>query len=48
MICSTKKTCYRKEYIELEYMLIYEQKLPFDSPEWQAVIEKYKRRGDVS
>ena len=34
------------EYQELEHQLIYVQKLPFDSPEWQAVIEKYKRKGD--
>lgn len=35
-----------EEYLELECQLIDEQKVPFNSPEWQAVIEKYKRKGD--
>ncbi len=36
------------EYIELEHMLIYEQKIPYDSPEWQAVIEKFRRKDGIS
>lgn len=37
-----------KKYVQLEEQLIYKQKLSRYSPEWQAVIEKYKRRGDIS
>lgn len=35
-----------EEYSELKHQLIDEQKIPFDSPEWQAVIEKYRRKDD--
>ena len=35
-----------KEYSVLETQMIYEQKLPYDSPEWQAVIEKYRRKDE--
>lgn len=32
------------EYKEQEYQLIVVQKIPYDSPKWQAVIEKYRRK----
>lgn len=37
-----------RDFIELKKQLIEEQGLPFDSPEWQAVIEKFRRKDGCS